>query len=284
MTLEKKLDHVQLIQLKNFENSILIIVDLILDLEAIYLENFKNGLLELDWDVIRRCKTKLSLHLEELGLYNLFLDEGDLHFISDENDFSTIKEIPRIKLNFKPRAQNFAYEDPQIIKNENDAVLKKIELICKNLKSRDLSNIQDVRKKYVTDMDGFTFTLRFTENAHVDEVLEKINSFKEEVENLTLEELMVAQQFTDFFKVDYTNPFWIEKEKITKNQTIMISLRNIETSAPFHFFSTIILNINNTIKKRIDSGRDKKNKSIKIFLSYNSINQSHIAYNLNLEI
>ena len=284
MTLEKKLDHVQLIQLKNFENSILIIVDLILDLEAIYLENFKNGLLELDWDVIRRCKTKLSLHLEELGLYNLFLDEGDLHFISDENDFSTIKEIPRIKLNFKPRAQNFAYEDPQIIKNENDAVLKKIELICKYLKSRDLSNIQDVRKKYVTDMDGFTFTLRFTENAHVDEVLEKINSFKEEVENLTLEELMVAQQFTDFFKVDYTNPFWIEKEKITKNQTIMISLRNIETSAPFHFFSTIILNINNTIKKRIDSGRDKKNKSIKIFLSYNSINQSHIAYNLNLEI
>lgn len=284
MTLAKKLDHVQLIQAKRDENSIALIVDLILDLEAMYLENFKNGLLELDWDVIRRCKTELSIHLKELSLYNLFLEEGELNFISDEDEFSTIKEIPRVKLSFRPRSKEFAHEDIEQVNKDNDNALKIIEIICNHLASKSVTDIQDVRKKYVTSMDGFTFTLKFSDNIHVDEFLNKISSFNEEVKNLTLEELMVVQQFTDFFKVDYANPFWFEKEEAIKEQTLIITLRNIETSAPFYFFNTIIINIINTIKSERDSAHQKKNKSLKMNLSYNSINQSHIAYNLNLEI
>lgn len=281
----KTLDHVQSVQAKKDENTIAAIVEIILDLESLYLENFKNGLSELDWDVIKRCKTALSVQLRDLSFFNLYIDLGILQFIEDDKSkFSTIKEIPRIKLSFNPRTIEHAQESIEQVEKDNNYSEITIEKINQQLISIEITPIDDVRKKYVNSMDGFTFTLKFAENIKAEDFFEKFDAFNEEVKNLTLEELMIAQQFTDLFKVDYTNPFWYEKSKSIKDQNIIITLRNIETLSPFYYFNTILLNLRNTISQNLKVNDSEKNKSIKIFLSYNSINQSHIACSLNLEL
>jgi len=284
MNFKSDLNHVELIKNKRDEKTISHIVDLILDLESMYLANFENGLLELDWLSIKRCKTELSVNLNKLGLYNTYLDEGFLNFFEDENIFKTIKDIPRIKLCFNPRGREFPHEDLDDIKKSNDKAHETIALISQNLASRGLANIQDVRKKYVTETDGFLFSIKFQESIKIDDFFNIITSFKEEVENLTLEELMIAQQFTDLYKASYANPFTLGNEEPVKSQMILISLRNIETSAPFYFFNTIILNIIASIQKKADLAKLEKKDSLKAVLSYNSINQSHISYNLDLEL
>lgn len=281
----KTLDHVQSVQAKKDENTIAAIVEIILDLESLYLENFRNGLSELDWDVIKRCKTALSVQLRDLSFFNLYIDLGILQFIEDDKSkFSTIKEIPRIKLSFNPRTIEHAQESVEQVEKDNNYSEITIENINQQLISIEITPIDDVRKKYVNSMDGFTFTLKFAENLKAEDFFEKFDAFNEEVKNLTLEELMIAQQFTDLFKVDYTNPFWYEKSKSIKDQNIIITLRNIETLSPFYYFNTILLNLRNTISQNLKVNDSEKNKSIKIFLSYNSINQSHIACSLNLEL
>lgn len=281
----KTLDHVQSVQAKKDENTIAAIVEIILDLESLYLENFRNGLSELDWDVIKRCKTALSVQLRDLSFFNLYIDLGILQFIEDDKSkFSTIKEIPRIKLSFNPRTIEHAQESVEQVEKDNNYSEITIENINQQLISIEITPIDDVRKKYVNSMDGFTFTLKFAENIKAEDFFEKFDAFNEEVKNLTLEELMIAQQFTDLFKVDYTNPFWYEKSKSIKDQNIIITLRNIETLSPFYYFNTILLNLRNTISQNLKVNDSEKNKSIKIFLSYNSINQSHIACSLNLEL
>lgn len=281
------LAHVSSMQQKKEETTIDAIASCILDIESIYHENFRNSLdNEIDLVSLKKCKTELSILLKKINVFNVFLKAKELNYAVNSEGFRTIQELPRIKINFKKRGVEFPFESQDKIDKENTFVEKSIVLINEILTKSAPVDIIDVRKKYISNEDGYLFTLELNKTINNLEVIEILESLNQEVSNLTLDELMISQQFTSLFKIEYINPFWLESQNkdLKLNQTILLSVRNIDCSSPFYYFKKVIEHLIAKIKKDIKQAQEIKKDNVKCFFSYNSINQSYIYCNLEFNL
>lgn len=282
----KNLSHISSLQAKKEETMITAIVASILDIEAIYQQNFKNSLdSEMDLFALKKCKTELSILLKNLNLYNLYLSPDKLVY-KQINNFTNINELPRLRLQFNQRDKEFPFENQSVIDAENKQVEETLDVINSLLKDMPVSNISDVRKKYVTSEDGFLFTINISDSPTNKKIVSVLSDFKTEVSNLTLDELMISQQFTDSFKVEYINPYWLEtnKNNLDAKQNILISIKRIECSAPFYYFQKIIDHLIHIIEVEVNNSITLNQEYTNLVLSYNSLNQSYVYCNLNIKL
>lgn len=284
----KNLSHISSLKAKKDETTIEAIVATILDLEAIYRENFFSELDdELNIFALKKCKTNLSTLLSSLNLFNLNLSSNKLNFSKDNDEFLTINDIPRIQLSFKKRDKELPIENQGEIDLENEHVHNTISLINKLLQEKQPTNILDVRQKYVSNNDGFLFTLNFHKTVSVIGLIKTLRDFQTEISNLTLDELMISQQFTDLFKMQYINPFWLENNhrNLVCDQSILISVRNIESSTPFYYFKQVVEHLISILQLTINKAETTINSDSKpCFFSYNSLNQSYVYCNLIVQL
>lgn len=283
----KNLSHISSLKAKKDETTIDAVVSTILDLEAIYRENFFSELDdELDIFALKKCKTELSTLLGSLNLFNLKLISNNLNFSKGEREFLTINEIPRVKLSFKKRDKELPLESQDEIELENEYVNDTINLINKLLQEKNPVNIIDVRQKYVSNTDGFLFTLNFQQQISLTVLIKILRDFQTEISNLTLDELMISQQFTDLFKMQYINPFWLENNhsNLDCEQSILISVRNIESSTPFYYFNKVVEHLISIIQLTINEPAQNNTDSKLCFFSYNSLNQSYVYCNLTVQL
>lgn len=260
----------------------------LLDLEALYHNNFINGFNTLDQSIVKNCKRDISIALHNLNLYNLYVNHADFLLVgNDNNSVLMLKELPRVMLHFNPRSAQFTGESAQDIEKDNNRVSDAVKYINNIIGQSECHNIIDVRSRYTNSEDGFLIEIKFSKHLNELEFINKMESFIEETQSLSLDELMISQQFSEWYSLEHKNPFWLHQQNETKNQTIMLSIFNIHCFSPAYFLSVLLDNIKikvlSNIKKKLDvSENGIQNQKMQIKEKYTSINDSFV--NLNFEI
>lgn len=254
---------------QKLENNLRDIANLICDIEAIFHECFKNALNEFDQNIIKRCKTKISILFRDIGAYNLYMGYDEVQQ-NNQGFITPLTTLPKVKLYFHGRSVSDSGEDADSISKENEYIESCIKKIneYKQLINNDIIN---VRKKYATHEDGVLIKIK-TRNLTKSQIIERIDFFIEEVRNLSLDELMISQQFTDWFSLENTNPYSLVKNQ-NHEEGIFISLFYMDSFVPCYYLSIILM----SIKKQLSSLNSLDNFK----LAYPSINESFVSLSIN---
>lgn len=281
-------------------NSIQEICDLILDLESLYHNNFKNSQNQIDLQIIQRCKYKVSECFDNLNLYNLFLksdvdqyirskeiQRDSSYEVEKESDkvkiFNYIDEYPRIALDFKPRDIENIKDSVEQVNKDNARVEKVISEINAILAKRETPSIFKVRQKYTSNDDGFLIYLKFPSELMIDSALSRIDDFTDTVKHLSLDELMISQQFTENFRVTQENPYTLQVNNDHKPpQSIRISVHNLKDYAPCYYLTVVLENIKEDINRIRDSNSSKT--EINLSKSYETINDCFVSIELTIKL
>lgn len=261
----------------------------LLDLEALYHNNFINGFNTLDQNIVKNCKRDISIALHNLNLYNLYVNHADFQLVSnDNNPVRTLKELPRVMLHFNPRSAKFTDEPAQEIEKDNIRVGDAVNYINAITSLADCHNIIDVYSRYTNSEDGFLIEIKLSKHLNELEFINKMESFIEETQSLSLDELMISQQFSEWYSLEQKNPFWLHQQNETKSQTIMLSIFNIHCFTPAYFLAVLLDNIKIKVLSKIknnidvpDNGLQKQ--KMRINEKYSSINDSFVILNFEIE-
>ncbi len=297
------------LQEKFYKESLALAADLVIDIEAIYHDCFRGGLNQIDHNIIHRCKHLLGETLNELGLFNVNLHADINQAINQAatsqeieakrlrdlaiaeakrtnsplppeprvaNRFICLESHPRVKLDFKPRGKNSVDESDESLNSSNEHVSKTVAEINEIIGQLDPSSGNAVRRKYTQPEDGYLITISFGDLTSVDQVLNRLSSFINTIESLSLDELMISQQFSNWFNVKQVNPFDLESADIDElTQSIVISVFNLEEFTASFYVSAMLNNTKIQISNAV-SGSEK----LSIKENKASINSSFLCINL----
>ena len=310
------------------DQAIKAVTDLVIDLEAMHHQCFKQGLNRIDHNIIHRCKLLLGQKFKALNLFNVSLipdtDSIIQKHISEQRkadedayalavkqanelkisppqqkpfnlQFIAFDDLPRLKLDFKPRAKSSFDESDESLDKSNLYVETVIKSINQDIVSRPSSSCTEVRRKYTTLEDGYLITLNFNDISTAGAALDRLNIFINTIESLSMDELMISQQFSTIFKVEQTNPFLLEQEvklkdsqetsastetnsKPSLDQYIKISVFNLAEFTPSFYVSTILKNISKLMNMSMNNS-----ERLSLIQKKHSINSSFVCVNLNFE-
>lgn len=233
-------DHARRVQDQKIENSIKEAARLILDLEYISKRNYSRSLDAYDLKIIKRCKSRLSVIFEDLNLYNLILVHEPIKTF-DNGKISDIEKLPDTNLQFKPRDRQSHNENQSDIDKDNLRVLDCVNRLNALIEAgRGGYSYEAVRRHYATEKEGVIITLSIPDNSSINQVVDTLESLNEDVQNLSIEELMICQQFSDLYTVEYTNPFWLNDQASIDSNRIKISAFNIDQFTPMYFLTVIV--------------------------------------------
>lgn len=313
-------NHDQKLAEQHRSNIALEVSDLILDLESLYQNNFKKGLNQVDLNIEQRCKQQISACFEKLNLYNVYLTsdasksiktkeiqlidplleaqkaqkkdtEGGERKKTDETDadepkvklFYYVDEYPRCYLIFKPRNIEGVNDTIEKVSAENEYVAKIVNEINQILEKKIPPSIFQVRKKYMCDQDGYLIHLKFNENVTVGDVLSLINDFSETVKSLSLDELMISQQFSENYSVIEDNPYTLQVNSGLKvPQSIRISVHNMRDYAPCYYLMIVLGNIKEAVAQA--ASLSTNGAEIRISKQYETINDCFVSIELNIKV
>lgn len=280
MSKSKSDDHLKLYQDQRITNSIHNAVPLIMDIQAIFHEVFGAGLNHYDLNILKRCKTKLSEILKELSLYNLHMDYSAIEHSSDGKIKPLTGSYPSTFLTFNERSPSFVGEDVELVSADNERVASCIERINSIIASQPKPDINSVREKYANTEDGYCLLIHLNETETLSSIVEKIDALKDDVRHLSLDELVVSQQFSDVYFIEQKNPYWL-KNQLNLGVGIRINIHNIDSFAPFYYLSVLL----ECMKKKIEVlsyGVPETETELKLQYSYDSLNQSHVQIIANI--
>lgn len=262
----------------------------ILDLEALYHNNMLQGFDMLDQLILKNCKRKMSIALHELNLFNLYIKNDEFKLFSTENDpVLRLKKLPRVLLSYNPRSTKFTGEPLTDIEADNNRVNDAVQYINNILVNSKCHEIVDVRSRYTSDNDGFLIEINFSSNLTEQIFIDKIETFIEEAQSLSLDELMISQQFSDWYTLQHKNPYWLHQNNTDQSQTILISIFNIHCFSPSYFLSTLLDNLKNKVLLRLENqilNLTDTNHSQQLLIKdqYSSINDSFVIFNISFEV
>lgn len=171
------------------------IIDVILNIESIYYHNFTHGLVYLDEIVLQKSKNLLVNAFNSLGYYNLNL-VCDLAVDDDLVMLNGLKDLPRIQLSF-----NGATNESEESKNEgykpDSQIHEFVELINKEILKSAKKELSKVRRDNLNDSDGFLIELDLSTCKSFGDILQILTRFKAEAKSLSLDDLHIAQQFSE---------------------------------------------------------------------------------------
>lgn len=276
------------------------ICDLILDLESLYHNDFKNGLNQIDLQIVQRCKYKVSECFEKLDLYNLFLrsdvdqyikskkiERDKSYELDDETDsvkfFHYIDDYPRFLLDFKPRDIENVSDSLEKVNQDNARVKQVVSEINSILAKQETPSIFKVRQKYTSKDDGLLIHLKFPSDLPIHSALSQIDDFTDTVKHLSLDELMISQQFTESFKITQDNPYSLQVDRGHKMpQSIRISVHNLKDYAPCYYLTVVLENIKEAINKVCDLNASET--EIHLSESYETINDCFVSMELTIKL
>lgn len=294
-----------------YQTRIKLVANLVNDIEALHHGCFQGGLNQIDQNILHRCKQALGATLNDLGLFNVFLysdvETAITQTISELEDedkkawalaaqdaakhginpppqppstpkrFVALKRHPRVRLGFKPRAKNDFDELLEDLNTSNNSALRTISEINELISKSEPSTGNEVRRKHTHSNDGFLISINCADLNSTSEVLDRITSFIDTVESLSLDELMIAQQFSSWMKMEQLNPFDLEVTDVKKNlvQSIAISVFNLEEFTASFYVSTLLKNIEILIANSL-----AKDGSLTLKHHAKSLNSSFLSINL----
>lgn len=297
------------LQDKFHKDHITLAAQLVVDIEAIYHDCFRGGLNQIDHNIIHRCKQSLGETLNSLNLFNVYLmadinmaiaqatqkQDVEAKKLRDlalgeaerenlppppmpnaSNRFISLDSHPRVKLAFNPRGKNSVNESPESLQASNDQVSKIVDEINQLIKSFELSSGDLVRRKYTNSEDGYLISLSFSDLTNVEQVLNRLAAFIKTAESLSLDELMISQQFSTWFTVKPANPYDLELTAASSLiQTVAVSVFNLEEFTASFYVSAILNNLKIQISN-LHNGSEK----LSLLKSTKSINNSYLCINL----
>lgn len=298
------------LQKKLYEERVNLAANLVIDIEALCHDCFSNGLNQIDHYIIHRCKQLLGETLNSLGLFNVSLYTDVETAISDAikktenqerearalivaealrhginappepsqpaNRFVHLNKYPRVKLIFNPRGKTSFDEPDADLQANNDMVAKTVDEINQVVKGTDPSSGNYVRRKYTKCEDGYLIKISFSDLKKPNEVVERISSFIKTLESLSLDELMISQQFSNWFQVEQANPFDLEVSGYANyEQSIAISVFNLGEFTASFYVSTILTNLNILLTNKL-----KDSDKLSLLIQKESINNSFLCINL----
>lgn len=217
---------------------------LIIDIEAIYLENYVSGLADLDILILNHCKQAVNELFEVMGLYNTSLQHA--------SDIITVdKPLSPLMLSFQPRSSASVNDSPLSVSNDNANVSRKVDDINQALKLSKRLSLTEVRQKYATADDGFLVMLDFPSILPLSLFMSCIDGFIAEAHALSPNELMIAQQFSSLFKVRNENPFWLASNPASPPQSIYLSIQNPRAHSPSYGLVRQLEEIRNSIGRDV---------------------------------
>lgn len=264
------------------ENQIREAAYLILDIQALFHEVFINTLNHYDLSILRRCKSKLSIILKELNIYNLYLEHDKIQY-SENNAIRPVDKYPLVFLSFHPRSEGFVGEDAELIRQDNERVAEFIQCINAILQEQPAHTIDAVRERYSKTEDGYCITLHVADTETPLDLYLKIDELLEDVRNLSLDELMVSQQFSGVYTVEQKSPFWLKAQK-DLGAGIRINIHNIDSFAPFYYLSVLLESLKRKIELQLAEASEQE-KVLDLHFGYDSLNKSfvHLKIKINLE-
>lgn len=281
-------------------NTIHELCDLILDLESLYHNDFRNGLNQVDLQIVQRCKYKISECFDNLDLYNLFLrsdveqyirskkiERNDWYETDDESGkvkiFHYIDDYPRFLLDFKPRDIENTKDSLEKVNQDNARVQQVVSEINSILAKQQTPSIFKVRQKYTSKDDGFLIHLKFPSDLTIQAALSQIDDFTDTVKHLSLDELMISQQFTESFRISQDNPYSLQVDSDHKiPQSIRISVQNLKDYAPCYYLTVVLENIKEAINNLKDANDSKT--EINLSKSYETINDCFVSMELTIKL
>jgi hypothetical protein len=282
--------HVEKVEAVRYSEALNIAAMHLLDLEVLYHYDFIHGFDTLDQMIVRNCKRKMSIALHTLNLFNLFLKHADFKLVRAGNNLVLhLQELPRILLSFNPRSAKFTGESTEEIEKDNNRVGDAVEYINNIISNTECHDIVDVRSRYTTDEDGFLIAIKLGQNLTEAEFIRKIETFIEEAQSLSLDELMISQQFSDWYTLQHKNPFWLHQKKEATSQSILISIFNVHCFSPSYFLATLLDNIKIKVLSKLkgqpsNSDIEESSHKLQIQDQYSSINNSFVILNFELEL
>lgn len=260
------------------------IASAILDIEALYNHNFKNGWLFLDEIILKKCKRKLISAFHANGYYNLSI-ECDIMDLKESNALNGIDIVPRVYVKFVPQElksrdylvdgiepiietedqKQFNENKWKTINKENSDIQNAINSLNNLIHSSERHDIINVRMNNLSDHDGYNIYLDLENLQNIGELITRVLLFKNDVSALNMDELIISQQFTSEFFVQHKNPFWLNTvlnspAKLSDNESLdemfsksclIISLYNSNYQIPTYSLQIIIDLIIATIYENI---------------------------------
>lgn len=262
---------------QKIENAILEIVDSILDIESILHENYKFGLNENHQKILKKCKNIIHKNASYCNLFNIEFSQGEGGFNADR----VLVELPRVLLNFKEREFDYSIGDLDFINIENTRVSSVVNRINILLKKAKLKDISSVLKKYSSDKDGFMFEIPVTKNLTLDELKARLDIVKSEVENLSLNKIMVTQQFSNAFKLSFSKPY---HELKSSADGILISILNMNFESVLYFLKNIFELINFKIRKCYNDSQVSGKTIATCNEKFETLNGSYVEIKINIRV
>lgn len=289
------------------------IIDVILNIESIYYHNFTHGLVYLDEIVLQKSKNLLVNAFNSLGYYNLNL-VCDLAVDDDLVMLNGLKDLPRIQLSF-----NGATNESEEFKNEgykpDSQIHEFVELINKEILKSAKKELSKVRRDNLNDSDGFLIELDLSTCKSFGDILQILTRFKAEAKSLSLDDLHIAQQFSQNYSINHKNPFYLkavleedneqyirENAILRSRPRIFISLYNSSSPVPTYSLSIIVDVLIAKIKKHINHSYAKhttennannnaisnetinSHKFSSVFeLNYDSISEFYVYFNSGVQ-
>lgn len=254
---------------------------LILDIQALFHEVFINSLNHYDLSILRRCKTKLSIILKELNIYNLHLLHSQIQH-SENGKIKKLTEYPLVSLSFHERSVAFVGEDLDVVRQDNERVAAFVQRINDIIRSQTNHTIDAVRERYSRVEDGCCISILISDNETPASLYEKIDALHEDVRNLSLDELIVAQQFSGVYTVELRSPFWLKAQK-NLDAGIRINIHNIDSFAPFYYLSVLLESLKRKIELQVMEAGEQETE-LDLNYGYDSLNKSYLHLNIKLNL
>lgn len=273
-------DEKSIVDKQKFINSIKEIIDSILDLEAIYHENYINGLSIRDEKLLSKCKQNIIENMNLCNMYNVVIVQDDVEYGRVDGIYQMLS-LPRIKLKFNPRVKDSFLDKNTNYDEENKYVENLVRIINSILTSSSTALINDVYRKYLNERDGFLIKLCFKETPSISSIIEKLRTIRVELKNLSIDEIMITQQFTKDFSIELSKPFNTNTTDL-QSGFIAISIINLKFSKCLNFMPCVIELIESRIKKQFYS-EIGDSKSIYCKFQFRSINETFISVNTDIK-
>lgn len=274
--------HVGDLRLVRQENNLNEAALLIMDLQAFFHEVFVRGLHQYDLSILRRCKAKLSTILKELDLYNLYLKPATIEH-SEKGHIKPLKDLPNVYLLFHMRDQDDIKESVDQIKADNSRVGELVGRINQIINEKPKPTIDQVKERYASDEDGFLIRLPLRLNENIESIYRKLDLLREDVQHLSLDELMISQQFSEVYGIEYKHPFWLKNTGQNEPFGIYINIFAVDSVTPFYYLSVLLETLKRKIELAVDELADGE-KELLMKFGYESLNRSYVFLNIETEI
>lgn len=275
----KHISELRLVRQENYLNEAAL---LIMDLQAFFHEVFLRGLHQYDLSILRRCKAKLSTILKELDLYNLYLKHENIEY-SENGSIKPLQELPGVYLLFHMRDQEDIEEAIDQVRQDNSRVGDLVGRINQIIQQKPKPTIDQVKERYASDEDGFLIRLPLKVNEDLKSIYHKIDLLREDVQHLSLDELMISQQFSEVYGVEYKHPFWLKNRSQNEPLGIYINIFAVESFTPFYYLSVLLETLKRKIELAVNELADGETDLVMKF-GYESLNRSYVLLNIETEI